>query len=80
VINHASQKPQAAKVNRLGPARLLRVEGQPLLKDVDRMDAETESLIQRWIIAFCETPVLVDAELMRVVLADVEDDEKEPLT
>ena len=37
------------------------------------MDNETESLIQRWIIAFCEVPVLVDAELMRTVLADVED-------
>lgn len=36
------------------------------------MDAETEHLIQRWIIAFCETPVLIDAELMRAVLADVE--------
>lgn len=36
------------------------------------MDTETESLIQRWIIAFCEVPVLVDVELMRSVLADVE--------
>ena len=36
------------------------------------MDKETESLIQRWIIAFCEVPVLVDPELMRTVLADVE--------
>ena len=36
------------------------------------MDAETESLIQRWIIAFCEVPALVDAELMRAVLADME--------
>ena len=44
------------------------------------MDAETESLIQRWIIAFCEAPVLVDAELMRMVLADVEAKREEPPT
>ncbi len=44
------------------------------------MDAETECLIQRWIIAFCETPVLVDAELMRIVLADVEARTEEPPT
>lgn len=36
------------------------------------MENESEALIQRWIIAFCETPVLIDAELMRAVLADVE--------
>ena len=44
------------------------------------MDPETESLIQRWIIAFCETPVLIDAELMRMVLADVEAEREEPPT
>ncbi|WP_428150349.1 hypothetical protein [Brevundimonas sp.] len=42
------------------------------------MDAETEHLIQRWIIAFCEAPVLIDAELMRAVLADAESRQKEP--
>ena len=36
------------------------------------MDKETERLIQRWIIAFCEVPIIVDADLMRRVLADVE--------
>lgn len=36
------------------------------------MDAETETLIQRWIIAFCEMPTLIDKELMRAVLADME--------
>lgn len=40
------------------------------------MDNETRALVQRWIIAFCEAPVLVDAELMRRVLADVEDKPK----
>ena len=32
------------------------------------MDDETERLIRRWMIAFCEMPVLIDAELMRSVL------------
>ncbi|WGM30198.1 hypothetical protein KKHFBJBL_00414 [Brevundimonas sp. NIBR11] len=36
------------------------------------MDAETETLIQRWILAFCEAPPLIDKELMRAVLADME--------
>lgn len=36
------------------------------------MDDETERLIQRWIIRFCEMPALVDPELMRAVLADLE--------
>jgi hypothetical protein len=40
------------------------------------MDTETRALVQRWIIAFCEAPVLIDAELMRRVLADVEDKPK----
>ncbi len=44
------------------------------------MDAETEGLIQRWIIAFCEMPVLIDPELMRAVLADVEAEPQEPPT
>jgi hypothetical protein len=36
------------------------------------LDSETSSLVQRWIIAFCEAPVLIDADLMRQVLDDVE--------
>lgn len=36
------------------------------------MDDEVDDLIQRWIIAFCEVPVMVDPDLMRIVLADVE--------
>jgi len=36
------------------------------------MDAETRALVQRWIIAFCEMPVLIDADLMRRVLAEVD--------
>lgn len=42
------------------------------------MDTETEALIQRWIIAFCEIPALVDPELMRRVLADLEAERQEP--
>ncbi|GAA0868076.1 hypothetical protein GCM10009116_03400 [Brevundimonas basaltis] len=37
------------------------------------MDKETAALVQRWIIAFCEAPVLVDPVLMRRMLADVEE-------
>ena len=44
------------------------------------MDAETEHLIQRWILAFCEAPILIDAELMRMVLADIEANPMEPTT
>ena len=36
------------------------------------MDTETRALVQRWIIAFCEAPILIDADLMRQVLADIE--------
>ena len=36
------------------------------------MDTETKALVQRWILRFCETPVLIDAELMRRVLDDAE--------
>lgn len=36
------------------------------------MDTETRALVQRWIIAFCEMPILIDKELMRRVLADLE--------
>ena len=33
-----------------------------------KMDDETEKLVQRWIVAFCEMPIIVDPELMRAVL------------
>ena len=36
------------------------------------MTDETGTLIQRWILRFCEIPVLIDPELMRRVLADAE--------
>lgn len=42
------------------------------------MNDDTDTLIQRWIIAFCEMPALVDPELMRAVLADMETNPKEP--
>jgi hypothetical protein len=36
------------------------------------LDSETRTLVERWILAFCETPVLIDAELMRRVLDEAE--------
>lgn len=36
------------------------------------MDADRERLLERWIVAFCEPPPLIDLELMRRVLADLE--------
>ena len=32
------------------------------------MTEDTEALIQRWILAFCEMPIIIDPELMRLVL------------
>lgn len=32
------------------------------------MDEETEALIQRWILAYCEMPIMVDPVLMRLIL------------
>lgn len=49
----------------VGTALLRTVWGQVL-------DTETGALVQRWILAFCEAPVLIDPELMRRVLDDVE--------
>ena len=34
------------------------------------MSEDTDRLVDRWILAFCEPPPLVDAELMRLVLAE----------
>lgn len=42
------------------------------------MNDEIERLVQRWIIAFREVPILIDVELMRAVLADVEDRQEAP--
>ena len=36
------------------------------------MDTETKALVRRWILAFRETPVLIDPELMRRVLDSAE--------
>jgi hypothetical protein len=41
------------------------------------MDEDIEALVQRWIIAFCEMPPLLDAELMRRVLAQSETQQQE---
>lgn len=40
------------------------------------MNEDTDRLVERWILAFCEPPPLIDAELMRRMLA--ENDAKEP--
>ncbi len=36
------------------------------------MDQETSELVERWILTFLEQPPLLDAELMRTVLAEHE--------
>jgi hypothetical protein len=41
------------------------------------MDDEMDRLVERWILAFCEPPPLVDAELMARLLADHETKERE---
>ncbi|WP_372707840.1 hypothetical protein, partial [Brevundimonas sp.] len=38
-----------------------------------RMDAETRTLVDRWFLAFSEARVLIDTELMRGLLADVDE-------
>jgi len=32
------------------------------------MHDDTDRLVERWILAFCETPALIDGPLMRLVL------------
>ncbi len=41
------------------------------------MTETTEALIQRWILAFCEMPIIIDPALMRMVLdgADAQQEE-----
>lgn len=34
------------------------------------MDKETEMLVERWILTFCEMPPLLDVDLMRQVLEE----------
>lgn len=34
------------------------------------MDDEADRLVERWILAFCEVPPVVDPELMRRLLAE----------
>jgi hypothetical protein len=36
------------------------------------LDEETEALVERWILAFCEAPPLVDVELMERILSEHE--------
>ncbi|MEQ7154909.1 hypothetical protein [Brevundimonas aurifodinae] len=36
------------------------------------MTDDTDALVRRWILRFCEMPILIDPELMRRVLADAE--------
>lgn len=44
----------------------------------DRADDETADLIRRWMLTFCEMPILVDADLMRAVLNDSEAQTRTP--
>jgi hypothetical protein len=43
------------------------------------LDTETQALVQRWIIRFCEAPILIDPELMRRVLDGAETPSEEPI-
>ncbi|WP_396595463.1 hypothetical protein [Brevundimonas sp. R86498] len=36
------------------------------------MDNETDELVRRWIVRFCEMPILIDPDLMRAVLNDLD--------
>lgn len=42
---------------------------KPPHKASDTDSAEIDRLVERWILAFCEAPPLLDADLMRAVLA-----------
>ena len=42
------------------------------------MTDETEVLVQKWILAFCEMPVLVEPDLMRIVLDGLDAEEMTP--
>lgn len=68
-VNPAPKKSPKVKVNR--PATELFLH-PAVCVGTSLLDTETRALVQRWIIAFCEAPVLIDAELMRRVLDDAE--------
>ena len=68
-VNPAPKKSPKVKVNR--PATGLFECPEPCV-GTSLLDSETSKLVQRWIIAFCEAPVLIDAALMRRVLDDAE--------
>jgi bifunctional N-acetylglucosamine-1-phosphate-uridyltransferase/glucosamine-1-phosphate-acetyltransferase GlmU-like protein len=38
----------------------------------DAMTNEERDLVDRWIVTFCETPPVIDAELMRRLIAEQE--------
>ncbi len=42
------------------------------------MNDETRALVDRWIMAFCEAPILIDEALMRQVLEEHENRRDEP--
>ena len=56
--------PRTAKLNRRGR------DAFQFLEMGLHMEDDVERLVERWILAFCEPPPLVDAELMRRMLAD----------
>lgn len=59
--------PAAAKLNPTGRSAF-----RPGIETGDDVTEETERLMERWILAFCEPPPLLDAELMARLLAEHE--------
>ena len=43
---------------------------QPPPRPSDASLSELDQLVEQWILAFCETPPLLDADLMRATLAE----------
>ncbi|MFJ6023135.1 hypothetical protein ACIQC9_00885 [Brevundimonas sp. NPDC092305] len=71
IVHHAPKKSRTVKLN--ASVRVsLRTSMSGIIKKTETGDEELLHLTDRWILAFCETPVLLDAELMRRVLADAE--------
>lgn len=68
-VNPAPKKSSTVKVNRRAPRWFWWPE---VCVGASLLDSETRALVQRWMTAFREAPVLIDAELMRRVLDDAE--------
>ena len=65
------------KVNVRGQGAFSSPEG--LVKQLECvMNEETRALVDRWIMAFCEAPILIDEALMRQVLDEHDQTEGKP--